>query len=539
MRHAALLSTSALLLVTPALAFAQETDEIVRSLDTQLVTPALMPGAAIVIDSPKAWRPLTFQGGVGWQIERMPLEYFENGESVGAAITSRNTLHLAGGTTVYKGITVYGRWSAVLMDPGVEDTVAPEHTFGMGDLSIGVKADLIGRDNFSFGPHLDLYFPTGTKDSWIAEEKTRYLPGVLLDLDTGPVELFGRLGLLIRSTSDTNADFVLGSEVPVGLGVAVPFSDRVAALAEATGRLGFENILKPGAENPFEAKVGVRWKIAGFTQVDLSAGTALDNGYGTSDVRVLLSLVNIPRPVVAPTATEVVEVEAPKPKAAEVVVPAQQEEIKWEEGQLAQVVRGRIVIKDPIQFEFATANILPVSQPTLEAVARVLNDYPQIEHLLIEGHASEEGSFDYNYKLSSSRANAIYEALIRGGVRPERLSYRGLGETVPVSTGTDEASLALNRRVNFLILKVRDFLDVGNQDTGTAIISPMTGEEIAAPKMGDKQLSADANPILQEVPVQAAPKEETPSASEFRKTFEEEEEETPKDDSTPPPTPEE
>ena len=138
MRHAALLSTSALLLVTPALAFAQETDEIVRSLDTQLVTPALMPGAAIAIDSPKAWRPLTFQGGVGWQIERMPLEYFENGESVGAAITSRNSLHLAAGTTVYKGITVYGRWAAVLMDAGVEDSVAPEHTFGMGDLSLGV-----------------------------------------------------------------------------------------------------------------------------------------------------------------------------------------------------------------------------------------------------------------------------------------------------------------------------------------------------------------------------------------------------------------
>ncbi len=539
MRHAALLSTSALLLVTPSLAFAQDVDEIARSLDTQLVSPALMPGAAIAIDSPRAWRPLTFQGGFAWQIERMPLEYFENGESVGAAITSRNSLHLAGGTTLYKGITAYARWAAIIMDgvgEGVQEAAGPAHTFGMGDLSLGVKADLIGTDRLAFGPHLDIWIPTGTKDSWIAEAKSRYMPGVLVDLDTGPVEIFGRLGLLIRSESDTNADFVLGSEVPVGLGVAVPFSDQVAALAEATGRMSFVEFLKPGAENPFEAKAGVRWKIAGFTQVDLTAGTALDNGYGTSDVRVLLSLVNIPRPAVAPTATEVVEVEAPRPKAAEVVVPTQQEEIKWEEGQLAQVYRGRVVIKDPIQFEFATANILPVSQPTLEAVARVLNDYPQIEHLLIEGHASEEGSYDYNYKLSSSRANAIYEALIRSGVRPERLSYRGLGETVPVSTGTDEASLALNRRVNFLILKVRDFLDVANQDTNTPIVSPMTGEEIAPPKMGDKQLTADANPILQEVPVQPTTKETTPDASEFRKKVLEEEEE---DDSTPAPTPEE
>ncbi|MBN1334991.1 MAG: OmpA family protein [Deltaproteobacteria bacterium] len=536
MRHAALYTTSTLLLAVPSLAFGQEADEIYRSLDTQLVGPALMPGAAIAIDSPRAWRPLTFQGGAAWQLERMPLEYFENGESVGAAITTRNTLHVAGGTTVYKGITAYGRWAAVIMDPGVEgaENAYPESNLALGDLAIGVKADLIQANNLAFGPHLDVWFPTGTKDSWVAEEKTRYMPGLLLDLDTGPVEIFSRLGLLIRSESNSNADFILGSEVPVGLGVAVPFSDRVAALAEATGRMSFVEFLKPGAENPFEAKAGVRWKIGGVAQVDLAAGTALDNGYGTSDIRALLSVVNIPRPAAAPTAAEVVEVEAPKPKAAEVIVPDQKEEIQWEEGVLAQVHRGHIVIKDPIQFEFATANILPVSQPTLDAVARVMNDYPQIEHLLIEGHASEEGTYEYNYKLSSSRANAIYESLIRGGVRPERLSYRGMGETVPVALGTDEESLALNRRVEFKIMKVRDFLDVANQDTGEAIVSPMTGEEISAPKMGEKQLSADANPILVEVQTAPKPEETSPDAAEFRTALEEAEELTPEEETAPP-----
>jgi protein TonB len=38
--------------------------------------------------------------------------------------------------------------------------------------------------------------------------------------------------------------------------------------------------------------------------------------------------------------------------------------------------------------------------------------------VVIEGHASQEGSFEYNYTLSAERARAIYEALVLRGVHP-------------------------------------------------------------------------------------------------------------------------
>ena len=86
-------------------------------------------------------------------------------------------------------------------------------------------------------------------------------------------------------------------------------------------------------------------------------------------------------------------------------------------------------------------------------VAKLINEDIQIGHLVIEGHASEEGSYGYNYDLSNLRARAIYRALVEAGVHPDRLSHRGYGEAIPIKSGEDEASLALNRRVEFHIVR--------------------------------------------------------------------------------------
>ena len=125
----------------------------------------------------------------------------------------------------------------------------------------------------------------------------------------------------------------------------------------------------------------------------------------------------------------------------------------WEEKQLARITGKQIEIRDPIQFDFDTANILPESFPTFDAIAALLNENPQIISIVIEGHASEEGTYEYNFDLSNRRAGAVFQALIKAGVHPSRLAYRGMGEVVPVAGGTDETSLAANRRVEFHIVR--------------------------------------------------------------------------------------
>ena len=118
---------------------------------------------------------------------------------------------------------------------------------------------------------------------------------------------------------------------------------------------------------------------------------------------------------------------------------------------LAKVEGDRIVIRDPIRFVFAKDEVLPESLPILADVARVLADNPRILYVVVEGHASEEGSFEYNYALSTARARAIYRVLIEVGVHPDRLGYRAMGEVAPENLGTDEVGLAANRRVLFRI----------------------------------------------------------------------------------------
>jgi len=133
--------------------------------------------------------------------------------------------------------------------------------------------------------------------------------------------------------------------------------------------------------------------------------------------------------------------------------------------------------RDPIRFELNTARVLPESQPALDAMARLLADHPEITLVAIEGHASEEGTYEHNYALSTDRSLAIYRALIERGIHPDRLALRPWGERKPLATGASEDELRKNRAVVFVI-ESRRFDFEPDRDYGTAFTSPIDGKEI-------------------------------------------------------------
>ena len=116
------------------------------------------------------------------------------------------------------------------------------------------------------------------------------------------------------------------------------------------------------------------------------------------------------------------------------------------------LVADKIQIKEQLKFIVDTNILLDESRPTLLGVAEIINTSPSIGHVVIEGHASQEGSFEYNYNLSNLRARAIWKELMAAGVHPDRISYRGMGEVVPKNQGDEEEELAENRRVEFHII---------------------------------------------------------------------------------------
>ena len=65
----------------------------------------------------------------------------------------------------------------------------------------------------------------------------------------------------------------------------------------------------------------------------------------------------------------------------------------------------------------------------------------------LEGHADERGSREYNIGLGERRAQAVRRMLLIQGASASQISTVSFGEERPAAFGSDEASWALNRRV--------------------------------------------------------------------------------------------
>ncbi|TAK40906.1 MAG: hypothetical protein EPO28_09385 [Saprospiraceae bacterium] len=103
-----------------------------------------------------------------------------------------------------------------------------------------------------------------------------------------------------------------------------------------------------------------------------------------------------------------------------------------------------------VQFETGKAALLPSSRPVLTEIVELLKKYPD-HRLRISGHTDSIGTYEENEVLSEQRARACYNFFVNNGITPERLSFKGYGETQPIADNMFEAGRAKNRRVVFEI----------------------------------------------------------------------------------------
>lgn len=66
--------------------------------------------------------------------------------------------------------------------------------------------------------------------------------------------------------------------------------------------------------------------------------------------------------------------------------------------------------------------------------------------ILIEGHADERGTGEYNMALGSSRASAVRNYMVSQGVPDSRISIITYGRERPVATCDNESCWSVNRR---------------------------------------------------------------------------------------------
>ncbi len=115
-----------------------------------------------------------------------------------------------------------------------------------------------------------------------------------------------------------------------------------------------------------------------------------------------------------------------------------------------EITETHIRISQKIHFAYNKAKIKRDSYGILSTVAQVLQDNPEIE-LSIEGHTDSRGKDKYNKKLSTKRAKAVMQHLIKKGkIGKGRLAYKGWGEEKPIDTNLTDEGRAANRRVEFV-----------------------------------------------------------------------------------------
>ena len=123
-------------------------------------------------------------------------------------------------------------------------------------------------------------------------------------------------------------------------------------------------------------------------------------------------------------------------------------------GQMAQTISaGQSVNIYGLVFDFDSAALKPNSRPTLDEIARLLINQPDLR-LSIVGHTDNQGSPDYNLGLSERRAQSVVTSLTSDyGVAADRLSASGAGLTRPVTSNETEEGRAKNRRVELVPIR--------------------------------------------------------------------------------------
>jgi peptidoglycan-associated lipoprotein len=103
-----------------------------------------------------------------------------------------------------------------------------------------------------------------------------------------------------------------------------------------------------------------------------------------------------------------------------------------------------------VHFDFDRATLRPEAVRILDANARWLLEHPGTL-VLIEGHADERGTNEYNLSLGETRARIARDQLVTRGVVASRITILSYGEERPKCQESAESCWGHNRRAHFLV----------------------------------------------------------------------------------------
>ncbi len=102
-------------------------------------------------------------------------------------------------------------------------------------------------------------------------------------------------------------------------------------------------------------------------------------------------------------------------------------------------------VGDRVFFETDSTDLTPTAVATLDKQSAWLQRYPRYT-FVVEGHADERGTREYNFSLSARRAQTVRDYLASRGIQGNRMRIVSYGKERPVAVCNDISCWSQNRR---------------------------------------------------------------------------------------------
>jgi outer membrane protein OmpA-like peptidoglycan-associated protein len=111
---------------------------------------------------------------------------------------------------------------------------------------------------------------------------------------------------------------------------------------------------------------------------------------------------------------------------------------------------GKPIVLRNVFFETGSAALRQQSMTELDRLVSLLTENPGLK-IQINGHTDDVGDDTFNQKLSETRAKSVHDYLLSKGISPERLRFKGFGESKPLKSNDTPEGKARNRRTEFVV----------------------------------------------------------------------------------------
>ena len=146
------------------------------------------------------------------------------------------------------------------------------------------------------------------------------------------------------------------------------------------------------------------------------------------------------------------------PAEPKIIKPPKVEPLPEFEPEPAQEVKNEEVIEEllstldlsGITFLFGSDEITQEGRKVLDDVVNVLSEHSEF-NVVVEGHTDSVGDDELNLHLSQQRAQSVLNYLSNSGIKNERLTATGFGETSPIAANDSAEGRAQNRRIEFTV----------------------------------------------------------------------------------------